>query len=165
MSSNINVAPRNSHFVLATLDQETFRRNQFVLDVWWRVNRFLRAGVEGRHAVDSLNATQFRIMRGLADGSLSMTAVAKIAGVTRGTATRMVDGLVARTLVTRFGDPSNRRLVLVRLTAKGKRLQQQVHVRGLQRLARLTRDLDDGEKRELERLLGSVAQALEQEPG
>ena len=147
-----------------SLDMQTHemrRRNEFLLDIWWRVNGLLRAEVEGAKSVDSLTVGQFRIIRGLVDGTQSMTVVARLAGVTRGTATRMVDGLVQRGLATRFDDPGNRRVVQVGLTEKGRRLRARSHQQAVDRFEGLLCYMNPAEKKELERLLSIVAKAID----
>ena len=52
----------------------------------------------------------------LADGPCTNRQLAEAAGVTSPTATRMIDGLVGRGVVTRVEDPADRRAVLISLS-------------------------------------------------
>ncbi len=74
----------------------------------------------------------------------------------------MMAQLVARGLATRFGDPANRRLVMVRITSKGVQFSTSGHQRTVRRMAKLLDTLGPDDRRELERLLRVVNDALDQ---
>ena len=91
-----------------------------------------------------------------------MTQIARLTGVTRGAATGMVDKLVSMRLTARLEDPTNRRLVLVRLTAEGQALQERVHLRTLNRVRTITRYLDRQELESLDRMLAALDKGLDE---
>lgn len=91
-----------------------------------------------------------------------MTQIARLTGVTRGAATGMVDKLVSMGLTARLEDPTNRRLVLVRLTAEGQALQERVHLRTLNRVRTVTRYLDGQELESLDRMLAALDKGLDE---
>jgi DNA-binding MarR family transcriptional regulator len=133
------------------------------VNTWWKVIRFLSAEFEPPRTTDSLSIGQLRILRGIIDdGPLTMTQVAAIAGVTRATATGMVDRLMARGLVRRYVNPANRRSVRVRITAEGRRVQAEVHQRAMRKANQLTRHLTSATGvSELRRWLTAIDQAVE----
>ncbi len=139
--------------------------NELLLDTWWRVSRYLNAEFEGARAVDNLTIGQLKILQALIDGPLIMTTVARAAGVTRGAATGMVDRMVARGLVHRFEDPSNRRVVMVRMTPEGERLKAEVHHRTVLRAHSLTNGLTGEQRRHLTELLGALGAAVQRNGG
>lgn len=59
-------------------------------------------------------------------GDLSMTRLAKLAATDRTTLTRSVDSLIAEGLVARGVAPSDRRIVVVRLTDTGRTLLEKI---------------------------------------
>lgn len=65
------------------------------------------------------------------NGEERMSAIASALGVSLATATGVVDRLVEKDMVTREGDPNDRRVVLIRLSDKGEKL-----IAGLWQLAR-----------------------------
>ncbi len=91
-----------------------------------------------------------------------MTQIARLTGVTRGAATGMVDKLVSMGLTERLEAPANRRLVLVKLTAEGKMLQEHVHERTLSRVRTVTRYLDAEEMASLDRVLAALDKGLDE---
>jgi DNA-binding MarR family transcriptional regulator len=90
-----------------------------VLDVVPLVMRAIRAEMR-RHALD-LSVPQFRVLTYLnrAEGA-SLSAVAEHNGLRRPSMSKMIDGLVARGLVTRQTCPTDRRYVTLALTARGR---------------------------------------------
>lgn len=145
------------------MGEQAKRLDGLVIDTWWRLTRFLNLEHQGSRALDGLTSSDLKIMRGLMESPLSMTAVAGMAGVTRGTATGMIDRLVEGGLAERFEDASNRRFVLVRLAEEGRELFQSVHLRACQRASIITRRLSPEERRELERLLRRINQIVVEE--
>ena len=66
------------------------------------------------------------------NGTERMGTIASALGVSLATATGVVDRLVEKDMVTREGDPNDRRIVLIRLSGKGEKL-----ITGLWQLARV----------------------------
>ena len=66
------------------------------------------------------------------NGPERMSTIASALGVSLATATGVVDRLVEKDMVTREGDPNDRRIVLIRLSGKGEKL-----ITGLWQLARV----------------------------
>lgn len=96
------------------------------------------AKVAGTALADAeLTLPQYRVLVFLAVRTRPATHVAALLGVTASTMTSVVDGLVARDLVSRSADPGDRRRVLLALTPEGTRILghgDQVVGAGLDRL-------------------------------
>jgi DNA-binding MarR family transcriptional regulator len=88
---------------------------------FFRATRRARGRAASRPSSDGVSLAQFHLLEPLGDGPLTNRQLAEAAGVTSPTATRMVDGLVARDLASRVEDPADRRAVLISLTAAGRR--------------------------------------------
>ncbi len=69
-----------------------------------------------------LTLAQYRVLGILGDGCEAASTLAKKLAVSRPSVTGVVDGLVARGLVIRGGDESDRRRVSVDLTDEGRRV-------------------------------------------
>jgi DNA-binding MarR family transcriptional regulator len=78
-------------------------------------------GRASRRPSDGLSLAQFNVLEPLLEGPMTVGQVAEAAGVAPPTATRMLDGLVERGHVSRAADRSDRRAVIVSLTAAGRR--------------------------------------------
>jgi DNA-binding MarR family transcriptional regulator len=87
---------------------------------FFRAARRARGRAARRPSADGLSLAQYHLLEPLADGPLTNRQVAELAGVSSPTATRMVDLLVRRRLVTRLEDPVDRRAVLISLTPAGR---------------------------------------------
>ena len=95
------------------------------------------------------------------NGPERMSTIASALGVSLATATGVVDRLVEKDMVTREGDPNDRRIVLVRLSGKGEKL-----ITGLWQLARgnieaLLRALDQRKLQLLNEALRALLEAGE----
>jgi MarR family transcriptional regulator, organic hydroperoxide resistance regulator len=69
---------------------------------------------------DGLSLAQYHLLEPLASGPRTNRELAEQAGISAPTATRMVDGLLQRDLVTRIDDPIDRRAVVISLTDSGR---------------------------------------------
>jgi len=92
---------------------------QAVLEVVPAVMRVIRAEMR-RHRATVLTVPQFRALVWIeAQPGTTASRVAEHVGLTRPAATALLDGLVARGLVTRAPHPSDRRSITLTLTARG----------------------------------------------
>jgi DNA-binding MarR family transcriptional regulator len=69
---------------------------------------------------DGLSLAQYHLLEPLSGGPRTNRELAEQAGISAPTATRMVDGLLHRGLVTRIDDPIDRRAVVISLTEEGR---------------------------------------------
>ncbi|MFN2560408.1 MAG: MarR family winged helix-turn-helix transcriptional regulator [Jatrophihabitans sp.] len=96
---------------------------------------------------DRISLTQFRALVVL-DGVGTMRAadLADRLGTSASSVTRMCDRLVADSLLRRMENPSNRREVLLTVTAPGSRLVERVLARRRLSVQRILDHLNDGER-------------------
>ena len=93
--------------------------------------------------------------------------LAEAAGVTRATMTGLVDTLERDGYVTRQPDPTDRRMMAVRLTARGEKFLHQFLPVHFKSIGAIMRTLSESERKTLVRLLGKVqlqAAAVRAEP-
>jgi DNA-binding MarR family transcriptional regulator len=90
-------------------------------------------------------------------GAQTMGELARSEGVTLPTASRLVEALVAAGLIVRAPDRSDRRIVRIAITPRGRRLMEQGRSR---RIAALARELEALDADELDALTAAVT-ALE----
>ncbi|HEY1652648.1 MAG TPA: MarR family transcriptional regulator [Acidimicrobiales bacterium] len=93
-----------------------------VLGSYGRVAAWLSKRVEVALGTVDLTLPQFRVMGILAEGSSAASGLADRLAVRRPSITAIVDGLVARGLVDRRQEDSDRRRVSLRLTEDGERI-------------------------------------------
>jgi DNA-binding MarR family transcriptional regulator len=111
---------------------------------------------------DGLSLAQYHLLEPLSSGPRTNRELAESAGISAPTATRMVDGLLQRGLVTRIDDPIDRRAVVISLTEEGRaaltRKQREYAVRRRQIAAALEPD----EQRVATDLLRRLAAVIEE---
>jgi MarR family transcriptional regulator, organic hydroperoxide resistance regulator len=88
---------------------------------FFRAARRARGRATRKSADEVVSLAQYHLLEPLLDGPLTNRELAELAGVASPTATRMVDGLLGRELVTRIEDPSDRRAVVISLTDAGRK--------------------------------------------
>jgi DNA-binding MarR family transcriptional regulator len=96
-------------------------------------------------------------------GPLTPSELADIERVQRPSATRIVARLADAGLVERAGDPSDRRVSLVSVTAAGTRELKRLRTRKNAYLAKRLRELDPADVGTLERAAGVLERMLEGE--
>ena len=90
--------------------------------------------------------------------SLGPAELADAAGVSRATMTGLIDTLERDGLVTREPDTVDRRMMLVRLTARAEALMQEILPPHFQVMASLMAPLSESERKTLVRLLNRIIQ-------
>ncbi|HTE43846.1 MAG TPA: MarR family transcriptional regulator [Gemmatimonadaceae bacterium] len=91
--------------------------------VLWRATRAMEAHAHGSIVSMGLCASDFGVLEALLHkGPLPVNVLGKKLLLTSGSMTAAVDRLVARSLVERADHPSDRRVRVVALTAKGRKL-------------------------------------------
>jgi DNA-binding MarR family transcriptional regulator len=92
--------------------------------------------------------------------SLSPSELAKRTQVTRGTMTQVVDALEKEQWVRRVDDPNDRRGMLIQLTSKGDNLLRKIMPDYLDRLNRVTKILNRGERKQLIDLMDKMRNGM-----
>ena len=127
---------------------------------------FVRAAKRARGRVERdavLTTSQFDLLSPLleADVPLGLRELARAAGVSAPTATRMVDGLEARGLLTRVRSEEDRRAVCLALTAEGVVAVQDRRAEVAARRRALFDQLAPAERRAAAKVLARLAAAYE----
>lgn len=120
-------------------------------------------GIEERaiRSEEYMNATlnDMHVMEAIGDGQpKNMTSVAKALSVTTGTLTISVNSLVKKGFVERVRSEEDRRVVLVSLTARGKRLYERHRSFHQDMVKSIVGGLSDEEKIILEKVLSNLNQ-------
>ena len=133
------------------------------LEEFFSAVRRSRARAAREAGAGELTASQYQLLQALAEGSeRSVGELAEAAGITTPTTTRMLDGLARAGVAERRHATSDRRVVTVRLTAKGRRLmKRRKEVVGAKRRA-LYESLSPSERRQVEQLLRRLAGVIEE---
>jgi DNA-binding MarR family transcriptional regulator len=77
-----------------------------------------------RAGVDDMRAAFGYVIRALADGDRTLTELAGLLGVSKQAAIKVVDEMETRGFLTRESHPADRRVKLLRLTAKGRKVRR-----------------------------------------
>lgn len=126
---------------------------------------FVRAAKRARVRVDPdaiLTPSQHDLLCPLRDGALGLRELARTAGVSAPTATRMIDGLRERGIVTRERAADDRRAVRIALTRAGRDALEAHRTRQLARRRALFARLSAGERRAAAKVLSRLAAAYEE---
>ena len=132
-------------------------REQSILEIdallWEIIGRYLRPPVPEARDM-SVTLGQMHCLRAIGRlGKPTMSEVADAMGLHPSTVTVLVDGLVAHGLVSRRADPSDRRVVRVAETAKGRKNHERHHEEKQARMLDLLSGLTD---RDLARIHDSL---------
>jgi DNA-binding MarR family transcriptional regulator len=100
-------------------DESTGALSEALRDLF-QAGRRARGRASRRPSLDGISLAQFHLLESLAAGPQTNKLLAEAAGVSSSTASRGVDVLVRRRLVSRVGAPSYRRSVLISLTPAGR---------------------------------------------
>jgi DNA-binding MarR family transcriptional regulator len=132
----------------------------------------MRAGDEAIHGCENyfarhnLSQGRFGVLMQLIDkgegfqNPRTPAELAEMTGVTRATMTGLIDTLERDGLVKREPDPVDRRMLSVRLTAKGEALLREILPGHFKRMASLMEPLSETERKTLVRLLNKVLEKL-----
>ena len=82
--------------------------------------RRARGRAAGQTLPGELSLAQYHLLEPLAKGPRTNRELAELAGIAAPTATRIVDGLLQRGLLSRVEDPTDRRAVVISLTPEGR---------------------------------------------
>ncbi len=77
-------------------------------------------------ATGSLSFPQALAISIIPDRGMDMSTFSKTLGIDNSTATRMIDGLIKKQWVIKEKDPYDRRVMVVRLTDSGTKIQEEV---------------------------------------
>lgn len=119
---------------------------------------------EGGLLKGKITPAQFIILDFLAKrGESKMTDVAHFIGVTTAAMTGIVDRLVRDNYAVRVFDPKDRRIVKVRLTAKGIELVKRTRHQKRQMIIRIFNKIPEAERQDYLRILGHIRDILEKQ--
>ena len=111
---------------------------------------------------DGLSLAQYHLLEPLSPGPRTNRELAESAGISAPTATRMVDGLLQRGLVTRIDDPIDRRAVVISLTDEGRAALSRKQREYAARRRQIAAALEPDEQRIATDLLRRLAAVIEE---
>ncbi len=91
----------------------------------------------------------------------SMNQLSRVMGLANSTMTRMVENLVTKELVQRWQDDQDRRVVRVKLTARGEELQRSLKEARRELQKRILEELQEGERPAILDALEKLSAAVE----
>jgi DNA-binding MarR family transcriptional regulator len=129
---------------------------------FFKAARRARGRAASDPAPDGVSLAQYHLLEPLASGPRTNRELAELAGISAPTATRMVDGLLQRELVTRIEDPVDRRAVVISLTEAGRGALTRKQREYAARRRRLAAALDPHEQKVATDLLRRLAAVIEE---
>jgi DNA-binding MarR family transcriptional regulator len=130
---------------------------------FFRTTRRLRSRA-GKHSLESLSLPQYQLLESLRDSDeLSVGVLAEAAGIAAPTATRMVDCLERDGHVSRRHSETDRRAVLVSLTASGRAAVEAAHAQVSAWRRRVFESLEPAEREQAAALLSRLTKALQEQ--
>ena len=134
------------------------------LDEFFSAVRRSRARAAREAGAGELTLSQYQLLAPLEEeeSELQVGELAEAAGCAAPTATRMLDGLERDGIVERRPSTSDRRVVTVRLTRKGRRLRDRKERVVQEKRRALYASLGDSEREQVERLLRRLAGVIEE---
>ncbi len=133
------------------------------LDEFFSAVRRSKARAAREAGAGELTPSQYHLLAALSEGSeRPVGELAVGAAVASPTATRMLDGLERSAIVERRHSASDRRVVTVRLTEKGRRLVQSKEAVVAAKRRALFHSLSPSERTQVEGLLRRLAEAIEE---
>jgi DNA-binding MarR family transcriptional regulator len=133
------------------------------LDHFFSAVRRSRARIAREAGAGELTLSQYQLLSALAEvPERPVGELAEAAAVAPPTATRMLDGLERSGIVERRHSTTDRRVVIVRLTGKGRRLVERKEKLVAAKRRALYESLSPSERRQVERLLGRLAEVIEE---
>ena len=97
-------------------------------------------------------------------GECPMNSLARFLGVSRPAATGLVDRLIAQGLVRREGDPLDRRIVRVEITAKGRGIVRTIWEQKRRMITEVFGQLPASDREQYLATVGRVVKILAQQP-
>ncbi len=132
-------------------------------EAWEEFVRALRRGqARNRDGGPRLSLSQWHLLGALGEtDGLPVGRLAKTAGITSATVTRVLDGLERTGIVARERPQHDRRTVIVRLTAKGTRRMRRTQQHIAAQRHRLYEALEDDQRAHAEQLLRHLARIID----
>jgi DNA-binding MarR family transcriptional regulator len=107
-----------------------------------------------------LTFSQYVTLKKLADGTASVTDLARAAEVNPGAMTRLLDKLEAKGLLARVADPDDRRGINIHLTPAGLLIWQDINQCGMRVRERAMHGMSEADREQLTQLLTRVRDNL-----
>jgi DNA-binding MarR family transcriptional regulator len=108
------------------------------------LHRLVAAEVRGQDG-DETTMPQFRVLSHLADGPLTVSALARLRRVSLQSMGELVQVLVERGWITRTPDPNDRRQQQLMLTEQGRQQYQRMHAHVMDKLVPMLKRLSPTE--------------------
>ncbi len=130
-----------------------------LLSVLPSLNRIIAADLR-QEAGEDTTMIQFRVLSHLADGPLTLSALARKRRVSLQAAGELVQALVERGWIVRTPDPTDRRQSLLRLTDEGQRRYERAQERMVNHIAPLLGELTAAEMHAIQIALPALRRVL-----
>ncbi len=137
------------------------------LDAWFAVRQFIQASNFNRFQRAGLSATQFMTLNLLPENGegIAMGELARRMNLKPATVAQTVDSLESRDMLARFREPTDKRVVYVRITPAGAALQNAASAQFRSQIQELLSALDPAVRESLVAGLEGLVDAIAADPG
>ncbi len=142
-------------------DESTRGVEEFLNGFAEAMSRLLLEQYQGHFAEFDLTLPQAQVLRLLVPGPVPTGQLASELKISASAVTQLTNRLATKRLVERRAAESDRRLVLVALSAKGRRLVEQFRARRSRLFGEALARLGEDDRRQVVEALGKVLAALE----
>jgi len=86
------------------------------------------------------------------NGEMNLTDIAGVLGISKSAVTQLVEGLIKQDLIIREGDLSDRRILHIKPSVKGKRFLETMRKKSFEKIFTIFEILSENELKELEKI-------------
>lgn len=132
-----------------------------LIDLFFKTNRSLQKHMHQARVVSHFSFLQFFTMKIVEEeGPISMKDLARVLSITPASTTTLVDGLVKMGALERTGHGSDRRVILLRTTAEGRKQLNNTDSKAKRELKKIFLELSDNDRDRLAEIMERLSRIL-----
>jgi DNA-binding MarR family transcriptional regulator len=135
-----------------------------LINLFFMTHRSLHKHMQEAKVITAFSFLQFIAMKFVSEGGqASMKDLARFLSITPASATSLVNGLVRMGVLERIADASDRRVILLRPTAHGRKALNRTDSQAKKELKRIFLQLSDNDRKSLTMILEKLFAVLSRE--
>jgi DNA-binding MarR family transcriptional regulator len=135
-----------------------------LINLFFMTHRSLHKHMQEAKVITAFSFLQFITMKFVSEaGQASMKGIARFLSITPASATSLVNGLVRMGVLERIADASDRRVILLRPTAHGRKALSRTDSQAKKELKRIFQQLSDKDRESLTTILEKLFAVLSKE--
>ncbi len=135
-----------------------------LIDLFFKTNRSLHKHMHQARIISHFSFLQFFTMKIVdEEGPISMKDLARVLSITPASTTSLVDGLVKMGALERTAHGSDRRVILLRTTAEGRKKLNDTDAKAKRELKKIFLELSDADRDRLAEIMEKLSRILSPE--